>query len=366
MFTAWPIDPMSHAIPLSSSLSTPQTSNQGVLSAAANGLGAFITDFGGDLDRIFGRAGIQPEQLLHPTLSLCLSNYCEVLEESARQTGCDNFGLHYGQQFQPQALGLLGYVGLCSDTLEDALINFAQAFPFHQHGTSIQLLDEGECYRFHYQIRHGAIVQRRQDAELTMGMATNLLRHVLGQEWGPREVTFEHEKPQDWQAHGELFNAAVSFAHGTNSILIPKAQITGKTMPGRDPVLLMLVSDAIRRLGAGTGAEDLLEHVRQAIHQTLSLGEPALDEIARQVNSSEWSLQRRLREQGVSFSQLVDEVRRDAALWHLRQERLSVSDLAVLLGYSETSAFSRAFRRWFGVSPRQWRTVGITKDFDAL
>jgi len=357
MFTVWPLNPMSQAIFLSPPLTTQQTNNQGVLSAAANGLGEFITDFGGDLDRIFGRAGIQPEQLLHPTLSLCLANYCEVLEESARQTGCDNFGLHYGQQFQPQALGLLGYVGLCSATLEDALINFAQAFPFHQHSTSIQLIDEGECYRFHYQIHHGAIIQRRQDAELTMGMATNLLRHVLGQEWGPREVTFEHARPQDWQVHGQLFNAPVSFSQAANSILIPKAQVAGKTMPGGDPVLLMLVNDAIRRLGGSHGGGDLLEQVRQAIRQTLNLGEPALDEIARQVNTSEWSLQRRLREQGVSFSQLVDQVRRDAALWHLRQERLSISDLAVLLGYSETSAFSRAFRRWFGLSPRQWRNV---------
>jgi AraC-like DNA-binding protein len=350
---------MSHAIFPSPPLSTQPASNQGVLSAAANGLGAFITDFGGDLDRIFGRAGIQQEQLLHPTLSLCLSNYCEVLEESARQTGCDNFGLHYGQQFQPQALGLLGYVGLCSETLEDALVNFAQAFPFHQHSTAIQLLDEGECYRFHYQIRHGAIVQRRQDAELTMGMATNLLRHVLGNEWGPREVTFEHDHPEDGQVHRDLFQAPVHFSQTANSILIPKAEIAGKNMPGRDPVLLMLVNDAIRRLGASSGG-DLLEHVRQAIHNSLDLGEPALDEIARQVNTSEWSLQRRLRDQGVSFSQLVDEVRREAALWHLRQERLSVSELALVLGYSETSAFSRAFRRWFGVSPRQWRTVPET------
>jgi len=332
-------------------------SNQGVLSAAANGLDAFITQAGGDLDRVFGRAGIDPEALRHPTLSLCLPSYCEVLEEAARQTGCDNFGLHYGQQFQPQALGLLGYVGLCSNTLEEALVNFAGAFPFHQHSTAIGLFDEGDCYRFHYQVRHGAIVQRRQDAELTMGMATNLVRHVLGPRWAPREVTFEHARPLDWQAHGDCFDAPVRFAQSGNSILIPKADVCTTLMPGRDPVLLMLVNDAIRRLGATALADDLLEQVRQAVNEVLCDAEPCLDEVARRVGCTEWSLQRRLREQGVNFSQLVDQVRREAALWHLRQQRLSISQLAPLLGYSETSAFSRAFRRWFGVSPRQWRTL---------
>ncbi|MCY1187105.1 HTH-type transcriptional regulator VirS [compost metagenome] len=71
-----------------------------------------------------------------------------------------------------------------------------------------------------------------------------------------------------------------------------------------------------------------------------------------------WSLQRRLREQGLTFSSLVDKVRCELATHYLRQQQLPISELAPLLGYSEASAFSRAFRRWFGVSPRQWRQQG--------
>ena len=83
--------------------------NAGVLAAAASGLCGFIEKQGGDPDRILGVSGIDPECLRHPTLSLALPNYCQVLEEAAHQSGCDNFGLYYGQQFKPQALGLLGY-----------------------------------------------------------------------------------------------------------------------------------------------------------------------------------------------------------------------------------------------------------------
>lgn len=345
-------------LPTSAPTST-AASNRGVLSAAANGLDGFIVQHGGDLDRVFGRAGIDPEQLLHPTLSLPLPNYCKVLEEAARQTGCANFGLRYGQQFQPQALGLLGYIGLCSATLEDALINFSRAFPFHQHSTLIELVDQGECYRFDYQVRHGAINERRQDAELTMGMAMNLVRHVLGPDWAPRQVAFEHARPEDWHEHRDAFHADVSFEQGCNSLLIPKRELVGKAMPGSDPILLMLIKDAIRQLGDTGGETSLLDRARQTILATLHLGEPALDEIAHNLGLSEWALQRKLREYGLSFTQLVDQIRQDSAIAHLKQQNLSVTQLASMLGYSETSAFSRAFKRWFGLSPRQWRSASV-------
>lgn len=334
-------------------------SNRGVLSAAANGLEGFITRHGGDLDLVFGHAGIDPEQLRHPTLSLALPNYCQVLEEAARQTGCDNFGLRYGQQFQPQALGLLGYVGLCSATLEEALINFAQVFPFHQHSTLIKLVDVGECYRFDYQVRHGAIVERRQDAELTMGMAVNLVRHVLGPQWAPREVAFEHGRPQQWQEHRDVFAAPVRFDQPGNSVLIPKRDLVGQAMPGHDPILLMLVKDAIRQLGEVDQGPDLLELATQAIVGALPHGEPSLEAIGSALQLSGWALQRKLREHGLCFSQLVEQTRQQLALRYLRQGTLSISDLAPLLGYSETSAFSRAFKRWLGVSPRQWRNSPV-------
>lgn len=336
----------------------PLASNIGVLSAAASGLDDFIAAQGGDIDRVFGRAGIDPEQLLHPTLSLALTNYCRVLEEAARQSGCDNFGLRYGQQFQPRALGLLGYVGLCSDTLEDALRNFAAAFPYHQHSTLIRLVDCGECYRFDYQVQHGAILDRRQDAELTMGMALNLLRHVLGAQWAPRAVGFEHARPGDGQEHAQAFGAPVHFQRGCNWLLVPKADIKGRPMPERDANLLFLVQDVIRRLGEQGGRPDLLEDAGTQIRLALSEGEPVLELIAERLELTAAGLQRRLREAGLSFSQLVENTRRELAVHYLRQRQRPISELAPLLGYSETSAFSRAFRRWFGVSPRQWRSDG--------
>ncbi len=229
---------------------------------------------------MLGVSGIDAQLLQHPTLSLALPNYCQVLEEAARQSGCDNFGLYYGQQFKPQALGLLGYIGLCSATVEQALINFARAFPLHQRNSLIRLVDDGDCYRFDYQVRHGAILWRRQDAELTLGMARNLIRHVLGSQWAPRAVHFEHPRPADWHEHSKVFDAPVYFEQPYNSLLIPKVGLN-RAMPDSDPMLLMVMQDSLRQLSlAGRDEPDVVDDARAHIRQRLVLGEPGLEDIS--------------------------------------------------------------------------------------
>lgn len=329
-------------------------SNRGVLAAAASGLSRFISEHGGDVDRIFGISGIDVELLAQPTLSLGLINYCRVMEESARYSGCDNFGLHYGGQFKPQSLGLIGYIGLCSATLEQALHNVVNAFPWHQHDTLTRLVDKGDCWRLDYQVRHGAILCRRQDAELTMGMFLNLIRHVAGKNWAPREVHFEHPRPDQWHEHCKVFDAPVYFDQPFNSLVITKRDLT-RAMPESDPLLLGVMQDAIRRLNSGANPQNIVDQARSQVHLALLQGEPVLEEVAEKIGMSSWSLQRRLREESVSFTTLVDKVRCEMATHYLQQRQLPISEMALLLGYSEVSAFSRAFRRWFGISPRQWR-----------
>ncbi len=339
---------------MATALNASAVSNRGVLAAAASGLSDFISDKGGDVDRIFGVSGIDPELLSSPTLSLGLVNYCRVMEEAARCSGFDNFGLHYGKQFKPQSLGLIGYVGLCSATLEQALHNVVNAFPYHQHDTLTRLVDKGDCWRLDYQVRHGAILCRRQDAELTLGMFMNLIRHVAGKNWAPREVHFEHPRPSQWHEHCKVFDAPVYFDQPFNSLVIPKRDLA-RTMPDSDPMLLTVMQDAIRRLNSATPQQNIVDRARSQVHLVLLKGEPVLEEVAEKMGLSSWSLQRRLRDENLSFTALVDKVRCEMATHYLQQRQLPISEMALLLGYSEVSAFSRAFRRWFGISPRQWR-----------
>ncbi len=332
-----------------------QKQHQGVLAAAATGLGDFIVQQGGDIDRVFGSARVDPKLLESPTHSLSLSHYCQILEHAARQSGCDNFGLYYGRQFRPQSLGLIGYVGLSSPTLEDALRNVSEFFIYHQHNTLTRLRDKGDHYQFDYKIQHGGILQRRQDAELTLGMILNLIRHVLGKTWAPKQVHFEHTRPEQWQDHSKIFDAPVYFDQPFNSLFFSKQQLK-VAMPDRDDQLFSVVLDAMQRLNLHDHAgKDTISDLKSVVRDAFAQGEPKLEHISAEMQMPLSYLQRELKRNGYSYPSFVDELRCELAVSYLHQHHLSISELAFQLGYSETSAFSRAFKRWFNCSPRQWR-----------
>lgn len=352
------INEASIMINMSSRYTTPnenhQISNQGVLSAAATGLSDFILKQGADVEHVFHISDINTQLLESPTLSLQLPNYCQVLENAATLSGCDNFGLYYGQQFQPKALGLIGYIALCSPTLEHALKNMASHFHLHQKDTFTRLIETPDHWRLDYQIQHGAILTRRQDSELTMGMFMNIIRSVLGQNYAPRAIHFEHTRPTDYQEHRKVFNAPVYFDQPYNSILLAKTDMQ-TAMPDQDPILLTVIQDTLRLLNTQSHQQKFIDQVRSLIHLSFNHGEPNLECIAHQLNMSNTCLTRKLKSQGTTFSTLVDHVRCEIAEYYMKQQLISISEMAFLLGYSEVSAFSRAFKRWFGITPRQWR-----------
>ena len=136
-----------------------------VLVAAATGLADFIGVRGGDVDSIYGSCGVSPTMSTLPTLKLPLATFCNLLEKSAERTGFDNFGLCFGQQFQPRDLGMWGYAALSSPTLGSALENLVELFPFQQSASTMRLhVDDARRVRLEYRIEAPAIVARRQDA----------------------------------------------------------------------------------------------------------------------------------------------------------------------------------------------------------
>lgn len=338
----------------SKTLSSFEEVHHGVLAAAGSGLGDFIKKTGGDADRVFGSCGVDPAIMERPTHSLSLTNYCRLMEEAAIDSQNGNFGLHYGKQFQPQNLGLIGYIGLSSPTLGDALSNVAKDFHWHQHDTLTRFVKRENQWHFEYQVRHGAITRRRQDAELSMGMILNIIRSALGSKWTPQEVNFEHYRPEQAHEHEKVFGAAVWFEQPCNSIVLSEKDLM-RPMPGYEPVLLTVMRETIRRLNRHNVPQSFPERVRAIIRIMLPQDDFSLEKISEKMAMTPWSLQRRLKEKNVTFLTLIDSVRKEMAIDYMKQPHLTISDITFMLGYSEVCALSRAFRRWFGVSPRAWR-----------
>jgi AraC-like DNA-binding protein len=342
--------------------SAPPGSRQtpGVLASAATGIAGFIEKYGGDVDRIFGNVHIVPDMAGSPTLKLKLSAFCELFEESARQTGYENFGLWFGNQFKPRDLGMWGYAAVSAPTLGSALENLVGLFGYHQESSVMRLRRSADgMMRLEYQITAPAIVERRQDAELSLGMFLNFFREACGSRWAPEEVHFEHPKPPMPREHELAFDAPVYFSQPTNALLF-RADILSRPMPESDLRLLAIMQTCLERLSSELPSDEpVLDRLRTAIRVKLPEGYPPLEEIAGDLHVPVGAICRDLHHSGTSYKEIVEEVRRDLALSYIKQRQLPFSELAILLGYSELSAFSRAFRRWTGASPREYRNRAL-------
>ena len=332
----------------------------GVLASAATGIVDFIERSGGDVDRIFGNARILPDMAGSPTFKLRLSAFCGLFEEAARLTGHANFGLWFGNQFAPRDLGMWGYAAISAPTLGSALENLVRLFRYHQESSVMRLTDDPSgLVRLEYQIVTPMIIERRQDAELSLGMFLNVLRECCGSHWSPEEVQFEHPKPAMAKEHEAAFGAPVYFSQPTNALLF-RPDILQRPMPSHDAKLLAVMQTCLEQLGSGAASDDvLLDRVRTAIRMRLPRGYPSLEDIAEELRAPLGAMHRDFQAAGLTYKEIVEEVRRELAVSYVRQRHLPFSEIAMLLGYSELSAFSRAFRRWTGASPRTYRARAL-------
>jgi AraC-like DNA-binding protein len=336
--------------------SLPSQAPPAVIAAAATGVVEFIDAHGGDVDRIFGNAGIAPDTAGSPTVKLELKSYCRLFEVASSVTKCDNFGLWFGNQFQPRDLGLWGYAAISALTLGSALTNLVELFHYHQESSCMSLRrGEDGLMRLEYQIEAPDIIERRQDAELSLGMFLNVFRDCLGQQWVPEEVHFEHPRPLDSHEHEKAFGAPVYFSLPRNALLF-RPEILCEPMPHSDIKLMAMTRMCLKRLASDKDkCASIIDRVRAVIRAKLPEGYPALEDVAETLRITPSAIQRKLSSEGLIYKELVEVMRRDLAIAYMKQRHLPLSEIALLLGYSELSAFSRAVHRWTGQSPRAYR-----------
>jgi AraC-like DNA-binding protein len=323
--------------------------------AAATGLLEAISARGGDPDQILRRFGIERSAFSEPEGFIRSSTFAGVLEEAAQATADDCFGLHFGENYNPRNIGPLVYVVLNSPTIRAGIENFERYLHVYNEAAKWFFTWEGNRGYIRYLLTDLGIKSLRHSNEHGITIAVNTLRMMVGSEWAPMEVQFAHEAPEQTAEHLRVFHAPVSFGSKTNAIVIDR-HFVEREVAAADQRLYQILKRYLDQVLSEMPREDsLLASVRSATAETMRAGDLKLARVAKQMAMSARTLQRQLKERGVDFKQLTDETRRRFAVNYLKDRKNTLTEVAFLLGYSELSAFNRAFKRWTGSTPLDYR-----------
>jgi len=195
----------------------------------------------------------------------------------------------------------------------------------------------------------------RQHNEFGTAVLLNTFRMMVGKQWTPRQVQFAHKAPVQVSEHSRIFGAPIVFDCPANALVIER-ECFERQVPAADPRLYPILKRYLELASSATPREDsLLASVRRAIAKSMRDGDPKLPRVAKKIAMSPRTLERRLKEYGMDFKRLMDDTRRRFALNYLKDRKHTLMEIAILLGYSEVSAFNRAFKRWTGTTPMEHR-----------
>jgi len=291
-----------------------------------------------------------------PTTRVPLRVFVELFEWLATRMKKKCLGLELSERGGPQTIGAVGYLFLESENLKAALSNLGRYLFAVQEGSRFSLGVEGEYAYVDYGILDDKISARRQDSEYSIGSTWNLIKQFTGNKCQLTMVEFEHEKPSDSEAlYRRVFDAPVIFRRRANRLHFRSEYLSLPSRSG-DPFLFpILEAHILSSIDEHKHDQTFKEKVKnQLTHDALADGLRAR-EIATHFGISEATLHRRLKKEQTSFKAVHDDASRSLASLLISQPSLPIATIARRLGFSETAALTRAFHRWFKMSPRDYR-----------
>lgn len=314
----------------------------------------YLSAKGVDTEKFLASAGLNPRLLSRPDERLPIESYLFLEEEAARITEDLYFGLHMGEFVEPGSWSILGYLMMNCATLGEAFQKSATYSriignlirgrgSFHKGRARLVLFEPSN-----------APVMSRHCFETVLSGSVRMMRTLSGKELYPLEVSFAYPAPGPIAEYQRIFRCPVLFERRENSIsLAPEMLEIPVIHPNAD--MLAHFEEYARAF-----MEDLQEEhttvraVTRLLLSRIDAETPSIWAIAKELNTSVRTLQSRLAEEGKTFSLLLKETREALAKKYLR-ENYSVEDITYLLGFSDPSVFRKAFKKWVGVTPKEYR-----------
>ncbi|MDD0972526.1 AraC family transcriptional regulator [Pseudomonas fontis] len=297
-------------------------------------------------------AGLPADVLEQPDNLIAYERFSLLVELSAQASNNPTFGLQFGLFQGVGIFGSLFYLARNAGSVGEALLDLSRYFHVHNNFAEVVLHRMEEHALLCYSSRTETLSGNRQVSELVVGVGHQLMRTLLGSRWQPTTVLFQHAPLASPSVYRRLLGVAPRFNSAYDAWMFDE-KLLATPLSAADKALHKLMQQHLDSMSA-MGQEELPGYVQRLLRSLLPSGRVTVDYIADFMKTSPRSLQRRLAEEGTSFQKLLDETRQSMTLRYLKESDMNLIQLTEILGYSDQSAFSRAFQRWFGSSPREW------------
>ncbi len=312
---------------------------------------------GARADDLLKEVGLRRADVADPEARVSYAAVLRLIERAATLLNDPSLGLRLGAAYGARDSGLLGFVLLNSPTLIEVLANLQRYFHVIGDGEDIEIERNAAHLTLRFRESDLALRGLRHNSEYMAAIIVRACRDMTRKRLSPVRAEFMHGRPNASVAYDRYLGCPVKF-HAQWDALIFDAKVAQLPVIGADDRLLKVLERACRQvLGPAPRKQDLVHDVREWAMDRLTKGPIHIDDIARELGMSAKTLERRLGEKGKSFTALVDEVRRGLATRYLGETDFRLEQVAYLTGYSEPAALVRAFKRWTGTTPMQYRNT---------
>ena len=278
----------------------------------------------------------------------------DLWEAASRVHGTPGIGVRVAEHVRGEQFALYGTLLVSSATFADALARAVRLFRLVAETVRYSVRFDAESVEVTLERLPGSRVHS-EAVEFMLGSMTSLARRLTGGAGNPLEIRFAHDAPPSLDHHRRFFRCPLRFGTTANAVSFDSA-VLSLPAGGHDPERCReLERTAERRLSELRLAKGFSKDLIVAIHREIEGGEPTVERTAAVLGLHPKAMTRRLRSEGTSFSELLDDVRLRLACQYLNEPGARITEVAFRLGYSEKSAFNRAFKRWTGEAPERYR-----------
>ena len=330
-------------------LSMALTNHAGIL----NTFWKIIEFYGKDPDPIFRKLYLDVKLAEDPSARIPYTKVEELWKETIKLVDDPLLGLKVPSIWHPSTSGALGYAWLASSNLRSAFERLVRFLRVTTEGIECRIEEEnGEFSMIHCFNKEALDIPQMADAQLAL--IVSLCRINYGQNLDPISVSFTHSAPEEPGEYFSFFRCPIIFDAPDNRITLTQEAVD-KRLISDNPMLAQLHDQVMIKYLANLERDNIVEQVKAVIIDQLPSGNVTDDSVAEALYMSRRTFHRKLQQEETIFRSILHEVRQELAEKYIKDSSLNLNEISFLLGFSEMSSFSRAFKRWTGSSPSAYR-----------